>query len=1337
MNEILETQTDPAIQPELAGFTPRFEEISHPWREPAPQPPKRLHQFFERQCDATPDAPALVAGPERSSYAALDARANRLAHYLLGLGAGPGRTAGILLERSGYTYLALLGVLKTGSAFVPIDPSYPADRVAFIAADAGLSVLLTTSKLAAANPDLPCAVVALDEVDPLLGALRGTCPAVPDDGDDLAYIIYTSGTTGRPKGVAVNHSNICHFLSVCTPIYGVSAQDRVYQGMTIAFDFSIEEIWPAWMAGATLVAGPTDTRRLGPGLAEFLIEQQITVLCSVPTLLATLEGDVPSLRTLIVGGEACPRDLVERWSRPGRRMLNTYGPTETTVTATWSELVPGKPVTIGRPMPGYRVYVLDDKLRPVRPGEPGEICIGGAGVACGYVNRPELTAAKFVPDPFGGDGPDARLYRSGDLGRSAKNGEIEFLGRIDSQVKIRGYRIELSEIEAVLLEDSAVENAVVATVPAGGPPQDLAAYLTLRNAAPVAPLRERLAQELRRRLPAYMVPGFIEVLDRMPTLASGKTNRNQLPPPASPRLGASSGAYEPPATPLEEKLAAAWRATFGRDDVSVKDDFFLDLGGHSLFAAQLISKLRNDPELRRLSIADLYAHPNIRSLARHVEEGGSPEAQAKREPAAPVRRHTSRRVWTAGAGQAGLLYAWLALLGAPVALLISVHAHEHSPFGFTGLDLILPAVLLLVSIVLPVALKWVLIGRFRSGRYPLWGWYYCRWWLVRKALDLSPLTYLAGSPLFLVYARLLGARVGRGCHIATGHLHLPDLVEIGDGASIGYEVDLQPFLVEDGWLELAPIRIGADAFVGTKSVILAGAEVGRGARIAEQTLVTRGQAVPDGESWAGSPAQRASKDPLLETMEAQPAPRSTVSAWLWAGFAAGFALLEMLPLLIAMPGLLLIAYADELGGPAWALAATPLAGLSFVLTTCALVAAGKRLVMPHARPGIYPLHSAFGLRKWFSDKLMATSLTVTNTLYATLYTLPWLRALGARIGPRSEVSTVSQIDPDLLVLGTETFVADIASIGAATFHNGYVALGWTRVGDRTFLGNASVIRSQTQLPDNCLIGVQSVAPAEPVRPGTSWLGSPAIFLPRRQASEAFADSLTYRPPASLVAYRLAVEFVRVVLPPALLYFLGALATAAAFRLLARTSVAVLVAAMPGLYLAGAALVTLLVAGLKWTVVGRYRPRVEPLWAPFVRHTELITGLYETTVVPALAWMLTGTPWIAPLLRAFGVRIGRRVYLETTFVTEFDLVRVGDDTAIGRATSLQSHLFEDRVMKMSTLTVGAGCSIGPRAVVLYDSAIGAGASLDALSLVMKGETLPAATRWCGIPARLAQ
>ncbi|AGA28101.1 Pls/PosA family non-ribosomal peptide synthetase [Singulisphaera acidiphila] len=1294
---------------------------------------QHLHLFFERTVDARPDALALACGDERLSYSELDARANQFAHHLARLGIRPGDRVGLLLERSVPLYVALLGTLKCGATFVPIDTSLPTDRIAFIAEDAELALLVTySSSSSPSHRGLNCRILDWTLAVDLVATESELRIEVCHTGPAAAYIIYTSGTTGRPKGVLVNHSSVCNFIDVCRPVYEVGPLDRVYQGMTLAFDFSIEEIWPTWASGATLVAGPTDHRRLGAGLTDFLIAEQITVVFCVPTLLATIEREVPTLRTLIVGGESCPEALVSRWARDGRRMLNTYGPTEATVTATWSELEPGKPVTIGRPLATYTVCLLGEDRTPVPEGEVGEICIGGPGVVVGYLNRPDLTLDRFISNPFDPE-PGARLYRTGDLGRFTPEGELEFLGRFDSQVKVRGYRVEPQEIEAVLREDDAVSDAVVVLGAAEGGSGDLIAYITLRNGDLAETLRTRLHVALRRRLPAYMCPAYIEVVDVLSSLPSGKVDRSRLPRPCSPRLAeATSAPHVAPATPLESRLAEAWAHCFGRAVVSVEADFFQELGGHSLTAATLVSSLRQAAEFRNLSIADLYANPTVRLLAGHLE-AQAPRATARAEE--PRLQHSNRRVRACGVVQFGLLYLMLLVLAAPGLLLTQSGAAAGTAVGFAVTTVVAFGLAIVISAVLPLLVRWTLVGRFQPGRYPLWGWYYCRWWLVRKLLELAPLDLLAGTPLLPAYARLLGARIGKDCQIATSLLMLPDLIEIGEGASIGYAVALEPFLVEDGWLHLAPIRIGAGAFIGTNSVVMLGSRIEAGARVAEQSLVARDQTIPADASWAGSPSSAGSSDPQLDALESLPAPAPWSPALL-AGFLVGSLVLELLPVLLLAPGLALLYY--DLGDyEHWlhGVSATPLAGLVYVLTTCVAVAVGKRLVMPRARPGVYALRSWFGLRKWFSDRLMELSLGSTNSLYATLFTSSWLRALGAKVGPRAEISTVSNIDPDLLVVGAESFVADLAVIGAARYHRGRVVLGTTELGPRSFVGNAALVPGAAFLPHDSLIGVQSVPPAEAMEPGSSWLGSPAIFLPRRQDSGDFEESVTYRPPLRLVAGRLAVECVRIVLPATLMYLAILIGLKAAF-IMSDWPIGLRLIVLPAVYLASGLAVTLVSAALKWVVVGRYRPRVVPMWSFFVWRTELITALYENVAVPWLLHWFTGTPFMAPLLRLFGARVGRRVYMETTFLTEFDLVRVDDDAMVAGWTSLQTHLFEDRVMKMSALTVGRGCTVGTRSVVLYDAEMAAGSRLEALSLVMKGERLPAESRWRGIPARLA-
>src|SRR4051812_28563076 len=515
--------------------------------------PRRLGGYFERTCDRRPSSTALECDGEQLTYAELDRRANQLAHHLLDQGIGEGTRVGILLDRSVASYVALLGITKTDATFVPIDPAVPADRLEFIAVDADLALVVTSSAFAEVCRGLPCPTTEMDTAAAELVARPVTRPDLPCRGDPVCYVIYTSGSSGRPKGVEIAQSSICNFIGVVPPLYGVKPTDRVYQGMTIAFDFSIEEIWPTWAVGATLVAGPTDGRRVGAGLADFIEEQRITMIYCVPTVLATLDRTLPLIRTVNVGGEACPRELVERWG-PGRRILNTYGPTETTVTCSMAELELGKPVTIGRALPTYQILLLDEDLQPVPEGEVGEICVGGPGVARGYVNRPDQTADRFIDDPRLGSGQ--RIYRTGDLGRFLPDGELEYLGRADSEVKVRGHRVDLQEIESVLLEHPAVTGAVVTLLASKETGGELAGYVVLTEDAEERETVEKLHDLLVARLTGYMVPAFLDVVPTIPMLPSGKADRKSLPAPRGPRLMRQQGQGQVrPATTTEAWVA--------------------------------------------------------------------------------------------------------------------------------------------------------------------------------------------------------------------------------------------------------------------------------------------------------------------------------------------------------------------------------------------------------------------------------------------------------------------------------------------------------------------------------------------------------------------------------------------------------------------------------------------------------------------------------------------------------------------------------------------------------------------------------------------------------------
>ena len=415
--------------------------------------------------------------------------------------------------------------------------------------------------------------------------------------DPVCYIIYTSGTTGNPKGVAIAHASICNFVRVAAELYGYAPGDRVYQGMTIAFDFSIEEIWVPLMAGATLVPARPGSTLMGDELADFLRERRVTVMACCPTLLATIEQDLPELRILLVGGEACPQNLVARWYRPGRRILNSYGPTEATVTATLTELKPDKPVTIGVPLSTYSIVILDPaEDKAVAPGELGEIGIAGVGLALGYMNRDELTMKKFIRDFLNiQNNPSGRIYRTGDLGRIDENGEIEYRGRIDTQVKIRGYRIELNEIEAVLLGLPQIAQAAVTTFEAEPGLVELVGYYAFKQGTELP--RDEISQALRSKLPPYMVPAFLEELPSIPMTLSNKADYKRLPKPQLARFSAAQG-YVPPKTENERILHAALAEVLRVDRVSTEHHFFDDLGANSLLMARVCATIRKNPGWR-------------------------------------------------------------------------------------------------------------------------------------------------------------------------------------------------------------------------------------------------------------------------------------------------------------------------------------------------------------------------------------------------------------------------------------------------------------------------------------------------------------------------------------------------------------------------------------------------------------------------------------------------------------------------------------------------------------------------------------------------------------------
>ncbi|MEU1805438.1 non-ribosomal peptide synthase/polyketide synthase [Streptomyces sp. NPDC019937] len=574
------------------------------WNDTArPAPPTTLADLFEAAADRHPDAPAVLAPGVELSYAELDARANRLAHRLIAHGVGPGRIVALVLPRSVEIVVAQLAVAKAGGAYLPVDPGYPAERIGLMLEDSA--------------PHLTLRDIGEDTGGP---AHRPTDRdrSRPVDPDDPAYVIYTSGSTGTPKGVVVTHRGIGNFAAAEAEHYEVREGDRVLQFASPSFDASVLELCMALPTGAALVV-PEPGPLLGEHLARVLREQRVTHTLIPPAALATLpagtEKELPGLRTLIVGGDACGAELTTRWA-PHHRMVNSYGPTEATVVATWSDplVADGAPPPIGRPVPNTRVYLLDARLRPVPPGVPGELWISGPSLARGYLNRPGLTASRFLADPFGPAG--SRMYRTGDLARYDAEGRIHHLGRTDHQIKLHGYRIEAGEVETALVGHPSVAEAV-ATVREDEPGvRRLVAHLVLAPGA-AAPADAELRAELGRTLPGYMVPSAFAVLDRLPLTENGKTDRAALPAPG-PAAAAPAAGHVEPRTPTEEVIAEIWSEVLGVDPVGAEDDFFA-LGGDSV-RSLLIASRAGEAFGLDLTPRDIMTAHTVSSLAELVEE---------------------------------------------------------------------------------------------------------------------------------------------------------------------------------------------------------------------------------------------------------------------------------------------------------------------------------------------------------------------------------------------------------------------------------------------------------------------------------------------------------------------------------------------------------------------------------------------------------------------------------------------------------------------------------------------------------------------------------------------
>ena len=785
------------------------------------------------------------------TYRDFNRRANQMARYLIEQGIRSGDRIGLLFDKSPETYIAMLAVMKVNAAYVPLDAAFPIERMRFIIGDAEIAAIVSVSSYAERLSSLDVKKIFVDADKRAIDAkdaepLTEVAPPI----EPLCYIIYTSGTTGNPKGVGIGHASICNFVRVAAELYGYLPSDRIYQGMTIAFDFSIEEIWVPLMAGATLVPARPGTTMMSDELGDFLRDRNVTVMACCPTLLATIEQDLPKLRLLLVGGEACPQNLVVRWYRPGRRILNSYGPTEATVTATLTELTPDKPVTIGIPLSTYSIVILDpleDKTVPT--GELGEVGIAGIGLALGYMNRDELTMKKFIRDFLQiENNTSGRIYRTGDLGRIDENGEIDYRGRIDTQVKIRGYRIELTEIEQVLLDLPEIAQAAVTTFEPEEGLVEIVAYYAFKHGME-AP-RDQISGA------AHEIAGLHGA--GIPRAARRHSDdAQQQGGPQEAAEAAAAALLRGARLRSAEDRHRAHAARRARRGFAARSRFhraqFLRRSRRQLAADGAL--LRGDPQKSR---------HGERVDARHLPE---PDARRTGRPPRLVDRKRggddARAVPHAVAafvlplrrGAARLLCALRAVRPLYPRCRLSLGGRTGSRVEIFGRSVVFAAASFVVFTGASIVAKWLLIGRFKPTSIPIWSFGYFRFWIVLTMMRTSPIT------VFYRHADLqrLSASDGREDRTqrddqlhASADLRRHDLDRRQHGPAQGFDRSRLPRAVE-----LHPHRpgeVGSNAFVGEASVLDIDTVMGDGTQLGHASSLQSGQRVPDGKRYHGSPA---------------------------------------------------------------------------------------------------------------------------------------------------------------------------------------------------------------------------------------------------------------------------------------------------------------------------------------------------------------------------------------------------------------------------------------------------------------------------------------------------
>ncbi len=1336
--------------------------ISEGDNEPRWAPGERLHHLFEKRCDQLKKegkqaSLAISTEAYSKTFLQLESRANQLAHHLENLGVSSGDRVGLLFENSFEAYVTLLAILKTGAAYVPLDKNFPSDRISFILQDSEVKLVVSMSGYGEKLQAINSPIIFLDRDEKEIDRCKSSRLKRGDAGqqdDELAYIIYTSGTTGDPKGVAINHSSICNFVQVAAQTYGYEESDLVYQGMTLAFDFSVEELWVPLIVGAALVPAIPGASLVGHELHQYLRDNKVTALCCVPTLLATIENELPDLRLLLVSGEACPHNLVERWHQKGRTILNAYGPTETTVTATITELHPDHEVTIGKPLPSYTIVLLDpveDKI--VGCGDVGEIGIAGIGLARDYLHHPELTKEKFIPDFLKlENNPSKRIYRSGDLGRVTSSNEIEYLGRIDTQVKIRGYRIELTEIESAILKFPDIAQAVVDVYEDSFGVQELVAYYALGSGIESID-HDQLVETLRSKLPNYMVPSYYEHLEHIPLTPSNKADRKALLAPTSSRYAAHRSTYVAPVTENEKTFAQIFCSVMGLERASCAENFFTDLGAHSLLMARFCNELRAMNGRVSVSMRDVYKYPTIKDLSAFMEEKSRETTQQNVghfEPQVQQHRPTRLQYYFCGALQL-TTYAATGYLGLWAFLFLFLWIYEVADNGLVVYLRILASALgMLVGLTMfSVGAKWVLVGRWEKKNIPIWSFQYFKFWLAKYCIQLSPMASFLGTPIYNLYLRMLGAKVANSAVILSPASIGTDMLVVGENTLIKRKVHFSGYHAENNNIVLGSIELGDNVYVGSDSVLSIDTKIGNNGQLGHSSTLHAGEAIEPNQSYHGTPAVKTETDfREPDGLECSMKRRwlYSMSFFTYALFVGSFfgviaiKILAFLASYFNFPELWTQGVSKNLYDVSFVIVG--LVGLSLIagiLISLLFIRFLPKLLNRYLEPG--KTYVRFGFHYYLQSTIAGLSNSkYLNSLFGdSSYIIAYLKWVGYRLN--NVVQTGSNFginhlhdNPFLVDIGSGSIVSDGLIMDNIQQSTHSFKLGVVKIGDQNYLGNDIYYPTTGRTGTNVLIATKTMIPIEGVvKNNIGLLGSPSFEIPRASSRDReIIDSIT---PENF---------------PALLqnknkYNLGTIALLL-FTYWLYGSLAGVGGAMAIIYYPNYGLPSILLFGLVmsfFTMI--YWPLIEKISLSFGTLESQTVSMYDPYflfherhwkfTIHGLDEMFSGTPFKSIMLRLLGVKVGKMVFDDGAMIVDRTLITIGDGVNMNKNSNIQGHSLEEGVFKSGEVTIGEYCTIAPGAFVHYSVEMGRNSTLGPNSFLMKGETTPTNSSWVGNPASM--